>query len=118
MKNNGLDNLLDLDGVTITFEDRKSVKFKATRTDKTKERPHGISYSLTFHDASGKRLLGFANAHAITSGKKKGVSPTKRQHDHWHRDSRDKGRPYNFVDAGTLVTDFWKKVDNYIKSGE
>ena len=30
--------------------------------------------------------------------------------DHWHRTEDDKGRPYKFVDAETLVTDFFREA--------
>jgi hypothetical protein len=42
--------------------------------------------------------MGFDNSHAIEYGGKRGVAP-KRTHDHWHRDSADEGKPYNYVNA-------------------
>lgn len=65
-------------------------------------RPHGIRYSFSLHDVDGTRILGYDNAHAI---------PQQVEHDHWHR-FRQMGRrvPYEFVDADTLVADFFSAV--------
>ena len=41
------------------------VRFVVSRTEVTEARPHGLSYSLTLHDRSGRRLMGFDNAHAV-----------------------------------------------------
>lgn len=58
MNNNedhGLETLLELDGVVIEQERGHWVKFDVARTTVTKERPHGLRYSLTLHDKYGKR---------------------------------------------------------------
>jgi hypothetical protein len=34
--------------------------------------------------------------------------------DHWHRTERDKGRPYDFKDAETLVDDFFAEVERVL----
>jgi len=31
----------------------------------SKERPHGLHYSLTLHNEDSERVLGFDNAHAV-----------------------------------------------------
>ena len=104
---------LDLDG-TIHFVDEKCryrVKIETKRTDVTPERPHGLSYSLTLHDANNERILGFDNAHPVRASE----GPGGRKHrfyDHRHR--YDKTRVYRFVNTETLITDFYKAVDRIL----
>ncbi len=64
---------------------------------------------------SNKRILGFDNSHEIEFGGKRGVSP-ERTFDHWHYDENDQGRPYNYVNAGQLLEDFWKEVDRRLET--
>lgn len=54
----GLETLLDLNGVIIQQEKGYWVKFEVSQTPVTKERPHGLRYSLTLHDKYGKRIMG------------------------------------------------------------
>ena len=64
-----LDALLLLDG-EIFFADadgRHFVKFVVKRVEPNAERPHGLSYSLTLHAENGDRLVGFDNAHPVSS---------------------------------------------------
>ena len=35
-------------------------------------------------------------------------------HDHWHRYSADRGRPYAFTDAATLLEDFFDAVKSFM----
>lgn len=60
-RDSGLTILLDLDGQTffVDGEGRYWVKFEVKRCEVSTERPHGLRYSLTLHDASGSRLVGF-----------------------------------------------------------
>ena len=88
------------------------VKFLVVRTEATAERPHGLSYSLTLHAPDGKRLVGFDNAHAVMEGR----GPGRRQsgeHDHRHRLRTI--RSYEYMDAATLLEDFWKEVDEALR---
>ena len=104
---------LELDG-TIHFVDERCkyrVKIEAKRTDATPERPHGLSYSLTLHDADNQRILGFDNAHPVRARKGPG-GKKHRYHDHRHH--YDKTRVYHFVDTATLITDFYKAVDRIL----
>lgn len=104
---------LELDG-TIHFVDERCkyrVKIEAKRTDATPERPHGLSYSLTLHDADNQRILGFDNAHPVRARKGPG-GKQHRFHDHRHR--YDKTRVYHFVDTATLITDFYEAVDRIL----
>ena len=100
---------LELDG-TVHFVDEKCryrIEIEAKRTDVTPERPHGLSYSLKLHDSEGERILGFDNAHPVPAGKR------YRFHDHKHRINRT--RVYEFVDAETLIVDFYRAVDQILR---
>ena len=85
------------------------LRFEIRRVEPTASRPHGLQYSFTLHDPDGKRLVGFDNAHAVASpGSRRKARPQTA--DHWHRTASDKGRPYKFSDAETLIADFFKEV--------
>jgi len=64
-KDRGLDTLLELDGeiLVVDSSEKHWVKFIVKQVDPSPERPHGLSYSLTLHDETGTRLVGFDNAH-------------------------------------------------------
>jgi hypothetical protein len=57
--------LLDLDGEEIIYDGGHVARFTVKRIAATPEKPHGVSYSLTFHAADGRRLMGYDNAHAV-----------------------------------------------------
>ncbi len=118
-KYSGIENLLELDGVRYVIDERLGlwVKFETKKIQPTKDRPHGIRYSLTLHGRSNERIMGFDNAHAIEYGAKKNVAP-KRTYDHWHRDGPDDGQPYGYQNAGKLIEDFWKAVETIVKKLE
>jgi hypothetical protein len=104
----GLAYLLDLDGEEIVYDGGFVARFKVRRVPATPEKPHGISYSLTFHAADGRRLMGYDNAHPATHrGRQAGKRPA---FDHWHRDETDQGRPYRFVSAEKLIIDFFDEI--------
>ena len=109
----GLNTLLDLHSQTLFVDEvGQWVKFLVVRTEATAERPHGLSYSLTLHAPDGKRLVGFDNAHAVMEGR----GPGRRQsgeHDHRHRLRTI--RSYEYMDAATLLEDFWKEVDEALR---
>ena len=48
--------LLDLDGEEIIYDGGYVARFTVKRITATPEKPHGVSYSLTFHAADGRRL--------------------------------------------------------------
>ena len=104
------ENLLDLDGDRYFIDERGEyeVIFNVSRVAITKEIPHGLNYSLVLLNAKGDREVCFDNANAMSTGsgpgKKKSV-----QHDHKHLGKRT--TPYDFKDAPTLLSDFWKEVD-------
>jgi uncharacterized protein DUF6516 len=88
------------------------VKFAVKSVAPSPERPHGLSYSLTLHDKTGERLVGFDNAHPVLRqgglGRRRG-----RARDHPHR--LRTVRPYDYRDAATLLADFWSQVDAVLK---
>lgn len=110
--------LLDLDGQTVVVDEAGHVaRFSVRRVSPTGVRPHGLSYSLTLHDRTGRRLLGFDNAHAVERpGGRYAQQP--RVFDHVHRGADDVGRPYEYKDPGRLLEDFWIAVDRMLKLGK
>jgi hypothetical protein len=74
------------------------VKFVVTRVPASREKPHGVDYSLTLHGPGGKRLVGFDNAHPVAP-QEQGEAQ-----DHHHR--LRTVRPYEYSDAATLLADF------------
>ena len=95
-----LKNLLDLDGIRMVIDEELGlwVKFDVSITSFS-VRTNGIRYALSLHDQRGRRILGFDNAH----------------------DEHDEGRPYQYINAGQLVGDFWEEVEkrlNLLKGDE
>jgi len=109
-----LDLLLELDGQILVIDPagKHWVKFTVKKIAPSTEKPHGLSYSLTLHNESGERLVGFDNAHPVSSGSGPGKKTGKR-YDHKHRIRTVK--PYDYSDAGSLLTDFWTEVDKVLK---
>ena len=104
-----LDVLLDLDGQVLVVDPDGGhwVRFTVKRVPTTREKPHGLNYSLTLHGPDGERLVGFDNAHPV--GKRKRGAPQ----DHQHRLRRV--RPYDYADAASLLADFWAAVDAVLR---
>lgn len=109
-----LSYLLDLDDEEIIYDGGYVARFKIKKIDATPAKPHGISYSLTFHAADGRRLMGYDNAHGVAH---RGSKFVERQtaFDHWHRDETDEGRPYPFVTAEKLIADFFEEIERILK---
>ena len=106
--------LLDLDGQTVVLDEEGHVaRFSVKQVSPTRSRPHGLSYSLTLHDRTGRRLLGFDNAHSVERPGGRFVEQP-RVYDHVHRGAHDAGRPYEFNGAGRLLEDFWIAVDRML----
>jgi hypothetical protein len=108
----GLGILLDLDGVSFAIDaiGDYTVRFVIKRVPASPERRHGLSYSLTLHDKTGSRLVGFDNAHAALARPGRGRIVA---HDHRHRLKTI--RPYAYHDAATLLADFWAEVDAVLR---
>jgi hypothetical protein len=114
MTDHSIDTLLSLHGSVIDQEDGYWVKLEAWTGMATADIPHGVRYSLTLHAPSGKRLLGFDNAHAVkVKGKK--FAGQRLPFDHKHRTSSDHGVPYSFSSAHQLLSDFFKAVDSVLQ---
>ena len=115
-RDDGLDTLLDLDGTIVDQGGGYWVKIEVRLlAELTTERPHGIAYSLTLHNPSGQRILGFDNAHAVKRVKRGRYSGRCVEYDHVHRFQSDPGKPYAFVDAYQLLSDFFVAVDRVLK---
>jgi hypothetical protein len=71
--------------------------------DTPESKPHGLDYSLTLHGPDGRRLAGIDNAHAVRTSSGPGGTAVG-AFDHKHR--LDKVRPYEYLDAATLLADF------------
>lgn len=108
-----LDNLLSYDGRRHFLASGYFLKFEIKLVEKSERVPHGISYSFTLHDPSGKRLLGFDNAHPVAHRGSSFMSSPKAS-DHWHRTADDGGRPYQFVSAWKLLDDFFDEVERVL----
>jgi hypothetical protein len=101
----GLDILLELDGVIIAQDGGYWVKFEAKRVPVSENIPHGIRYNLTLHDNCNQRVMGYDNAHAHKAkggrrGKYKAEIVT---YDHKHRTRKCKGEPYSFNSPVQLI---------------
>jgi hypothetical protein len=108
-----LDTLIDLHGETMVIGDGPYwTKFVARRVPSSKERPHGLHYSLTLHNGDGERVLGFDNAHSVREGSGPGAR-MRIEHDHHHRFHAV--RHYEYTDAGTLLADFWEAVFAFLE---
>ncbi len=104
-----LELLLSLDGSSFEAAAGYVVEFTARRTERTPQRPYGLSYALVFRTTGGRSMVRFDNAHAVDrpGGRFVKGSPA---HDNWHRSERDPGRPYAFTTAERLLEDFWREV--------
>lgn len=108
----GLDRLLDFDGLLIEVGGGFWVKIVAKRVPPDRARPHGIAYTLTLHDRNGDRIFGIDNAHAIRLTR----GPAGRQraeHDHLHR--QETVQPYRYRNADALLDDFFREVEAILR---
>lgn len=114
----GIETLLDLNGNIIQQANGYWVEVHAWQVNPTNEMPHGIRYSLTLHDRSGNRILGYDNAHAIKPHSKYKYAGQIMPYDHKHRNKTDKGISYEFQDGYQLLNDFFADVDRVLKIKE
>lgn len=112
--NDTLAYLLDLNDEEIVYDGGFVARFKVIEIEATPEKPHGISYSLTFHAADGRRLMGYDNAHRVAHRGGRFVS-RQTAFDHWHRDESDEGRLYRFDTAEKLIADFFDEIERILK---
>lgn len=106
IRDHTLETLLDMVGVYAS-PDGWWVKTEARRVSATAERPFGVKYSLSLHDRSGKRILGYDNSHGI---------PDHRRVRWDHKHLRDRIRPYDYRSAAQLLTDFYADVDKWLSN--
>lgn len=109
-----LDSLLLLDGESFVVNQTGTlwVKFDVKRVAVSVQRPHGIKYSLTLHAENGERVFGFDNAHPVKEGSGPGAQ-TRIEYDHQHKGERI--RFYRYADAATLLSDFWREVEQVLQ---
>lgn len=112
-RDTGLDTLLNMNGYSFIYPNKYWYKIRAYTIEISKERPHGIRYTLTFHDDKGTRIFGIDNKH-VPLNRRKGFHGRIVKYDHTHNDENDKGTPYAFIDAETLVKDFFGRVDEIL----
>ncbi|MBN2963838.1 hypothetical protein JWV37_03505 [Sulfurospirillum sp. T05] len=103
-----LENLLSLDGEIFPMDNGYWVKFEAKEVKPSEAIPHGVRYSLTLHDKTNQRILGYDNAHSYKPRNAK-YGAKKETWDHIHK--RMDTFPYEFDSAGQLMEDFWKAVE-------
>ena len=108
-----LDTLLHLDGEVFPIDNGYWTKFEVKRIRTNENIPHGIKYSLTFHDHNNKRIIGFDNAHAYKPKKKK-YGARKITWDHKHHKERISS--YEYESAGQLLEDFCEAVEKFLKN--
>lgn len=107
-----LERLLWLDGEIMEVGGGFWVGIRASLVPAGPERPHGIDYSLCLFGRGGERLICYDNAHPVAKGSGPGKRKGKHR-DHVHKGTRV--RPYAYVDAETLLTDFWDDVYKLLK---
>ena len=112
MEYHDLETLLNLNGEIFPMDNGFWTKFEAWEVSPCEQIPHGINYSLTLHDSSNHRIIGFDNAHAIKPKRKK-YGARKVTWDHKHR--QENVFPYEFESAAQLLEDFWNTVDDYLE---
>ncbi|MCY1359311.1 hypothetical protein D9M69_458750 [compost metagenome] len=117
MRDPGLDTLLDLNGTRFVLDEAGIywVKFDISACAVSPERPHGLRYCLTLHERSGRRLLGFDNAHGIRDRCGRGAR-TRIAYDHQHLGARV--RFYDYKNASSLLQDFWTEVGKILRLKE
>lgn len=115
---NGIDTLIDLNGNIVQQEHGYWIEIHAWRVESTVLIPHGIRYALTLHEKSGKRVMGYDNAHAVKPSGRFKYAGQVLPYDHKHRHISDKGVPYEFKDAYQLLRDFFADVDQVLKETE
>lgn len=88
------------------------VKIEATKVPPTEAKPFGVDYTLCLFTPKNERVIGFDNAHPVTTGK---PPARKREKRNDHRHEADKVTPYPYSSAETLLEDFWAAVEARLK---
>ena len=112
----GLETLLDLDGTVMVQEGSYWVHIRAWQVAPSKKIPHGVRYSLTLHNTTGERILGYDNAHLPTDRKWNFSAVKKtRSNDHRHPYKKTQSISYEYQSAYQLLTDFFADVNSVLK---
>jgi hypothetical protein len=114
-RDQAVDFLLDFNGEKLEQENGYWIKIEARLVDVSSTVPHGLRYSLTLHDGSKRRILGYDNAHAVKLPRKSKRRGSTQAFDHKHRHISDHGVPYTFTTAQQLLDDFWSEVNRILR---
>ena len=98
--------LLSLDGHVFQMASGYVVKIEARTIAATKNRPHGLKYSLTLHDPANRRIYGMDNAHGIRR---------QTEYDHRHVYGRRKIVRYAYRGVADLLSDFYREVERILQ---
>ncbi len=109
--NVGLEILLEMDGEIFPMDNGYWTKIEARESVANEHIPHGIKYSLTLHNRSNIRVLGYDNAHGIKPKRKK-YGAKRVVWDHKHE--RKTVEPYEFESPVQLLEDFWENVEKML----
>jgi len=96
-----------MDGYVYYYPSGHWIKIAAKIMVKSNNYPYGVKYSLTLHNPSGKRILGYDNAHLVPGDK------CDSPYDHKHRGERILNYPYH--QAGQLLKDFYQDVEQILE---
>lgn len=110
-----LELLLSLDGaeyemtpgVIVGFAVRRTKKTRATYEEDPAAPPRHQLRARAPAEGGGAPWVRFDNAHPIEQG---GRRRKRIVYDHWHRTTKDEGRPYAFTTLLKLLDDFWQEV--------
>jgi len=107
-----IERLLEMDDQIYEVGGGYWVKFEACRVPPTTSKPHGVDYSLCLLGPKDLRHVCYDNAHPVRSGRPPGGKMSL-TNDHRHIGAVVE--PYNFIDAETLLNDFWTDVEKVLK---
>lgn len=90
------------------------VTMRVRSVDPTPNRPFGLKYALTLHGPDDDRILGYDNAHPVSSQ----TGPARKSKmpiAYDHIDERGKpSKPYRFTSPLQLLADFWTDVNRLL----
>jgi hypothetical protein len=95
--------LLDLDGIVYWYPSGYWLKIEAKQMRRSSNYPYGIKYSLTLHNPSNERVIGYDNAHALPGASRDSAF------DHKHKGERTIA--YQYSSAAQLLSEFYKDID-------
>lgn len=102
-----LEAFLSLDGFEFQFAEGYRVRIAAQVAETTSVRPHGIKYSLTLHDPTGRRIYGLDNAHAVRG--------SRVTFDHRHVYGGRRSVAHVYRGPVVLLEDFYREVERILR---